>query len=118
MAIPLDGEALASLVEVDAELAQMLPPAGVGMQHEPIHLCGACYRENPCHRIEWQYTSVWKCDHHQFKLLAKCPSCEAPLKMPALWEDGCCHTCKTPFQEMAAYQKPVINSRSLNNADS
>ncbi|MFN6463587.1 MAG: TniQ family protein [Nostoc sp. DedVER02] len=111
-------EAIASVVEVDAQrLAQMLPPAGVGMQHEPIRLCGACYAEAPCHQIEWQYKSVWKCDRHQFKLLAKCPNCEAPLKMPALWEDGRCHRCRRPFAEMAAYQKPVINLRSL-NADS
>ncbi|MEH2289568.1 TniQ family protein [Nostoc sp.] len=111
-------EAIASVVEVDAQrLAQMLPPAGVGMQHEPIRLCGACYAEAPCHRIEWQYKSVWKCDRHELKLLAKCPNCEAPLKMPALWEDGCCHRCRRPFAEMAAYQKPVINLRSL-NADS
>jgi type I restriction enzyme M protein len=40
----------------------MLPPAGVGMQHQPIRLCGACYAEAPCHQIEWQYKSVWKCD--------------------------------------------------------
>lgn len=74
-------EAIASVVEVDADrLAQMLPPLGVGMQHEPIRLCGACYAETPCHRIEWQYKSVWKCDRHQLKILAKCPNCEALSK--------------------------------------
>jgi hypothetical protein len=63
-------EAIASVVEVGADrLAQMLPPLGVGMQHEPIRLCGACYAETPCHRIEWQYKSVWKCDRQQHCLL-------------------------------------------------
>lgn len=34
-------EAIASVVGVKADrLVQMLPPAGVGMQHEPIRLCG------------------------------------------------------------------------------
>ncbi|MEH2280608.1 MAG: hypothetical protein V7K90_04575 [Nostoc sp.] len=107
-------EAIASVVEVDADsLTQMLPPAGVGMQHEPIRLCGACYGENPCHRIEWQYKSVWKCvseappmeARHLLKLLAKCPNCETPFKMPALWEDGCCHRCRMLFAEMAKQQK-------------
>ncbi|NDJ24445.1 hypothetical protein GS682_22935 [Nostoc sp. B(2019)] len=99
-------EAIASVVEVDADrLAQMLPPLGVGMQHEPIRLCGACYAEAPCHQIEWQYKSVWKCDRHQLKLLAKCPNCEAFFKMPAVWEYGCCHRCRTPFTEMAKSQK-------------
>jgi len=36
-------------------LAQMLPPAGIGMKLEPIRLCGACYTELPCHKIEWQF---------------------------------------------------------------
>ncbi|MEH2457856.1 TniQ family protein [Nostoc sp.] len=99
-------EAIAFVVEVDADrLAQMLSPAGVGMQHEPIRLCGACYGENPYHRIEWQYKSVWKCDRHQLKLLAKCPNCQAPFKMPALWEDGYCHRCRMLFAEMAKQQK-------------
>ena len=47
-------EALAKVVGVDADrLEQMLPPAGVGMNLEPIRLCAACYVESPCHRIEW-----------------------------------------------------------------
>ena len=49
-------EALAKVVGVDADrLEQMLPPAGVGMNLEPIRLCAACYVESPCHRIEWQF---------------------------------------------------------------
>jgi len=99
-------EALAGVVGVSAErLAEMLPPKGVGMQWTPIRLCGACYGEIPCHRMEWQYKSVWKCDRHQLKLLSKCPNCEAPFKMPALWEDGICHRCHLPFSEMRTYQK-------------
>ncbi len=98
--------ALAEVVGVSADrLFQMLPPKGVAMKCSPIRLCGACYRETPCHCIEWQYQSVWKCNQHQLKLLAKCPKCEAPFKIPALWEDGCCHRCRMPFAEMAKQQK-------------
>jgi hypothetical protein len=103
---PKEFAALADVVRVSAEqLFQMLPPKGVAMQWSPIRLCGACYGENPYHRIKWQYQSVWKCDHHQLKLLAKCPNCQAPFKMPALWEDGCCHRCRTLFVEMTKQQK-------------
>lgn len=99
-------EALAKVVGVSAErLAEMLPPKGVGMQWTPIRLCGDCYGETPCHRIEWQYKSVWKCDRHQLKLLSKCPNCEAPFKMPALWEEGNCQRCSTAFVEMSKCQK-------------
>jgi hypothetical protein len=101
-------EALAGVVGVSAErLAEMLPPKGIGMQWSPIRLCGACYGETPCHRIEWQYKSVWKCDRHQLKLLNKCPSCEASFKTPALWEEGTCHRCRVPFSAMSSYQKPA-----------
>jgi len=48
-------EALAVVVGVESDrLVEMLPPAGVGMKLEPIRLCGVCYAESPCHRIEWQ----------------------------------------------------------------
>ncbi|GAX38260.1 hypothetical protein [Nodularia sp. NIES-3585] len=37
----------ASVVEANTQrLAQMLPPAGVSMQHKPMRLCGACYGES------------------------------------------------------------------------
>jgi len=99
-------ESLTGVVGVSAErLAEMLPPNGVGMQWSPIRLCGACYGETPCHRMEWQYKSVWKCDRHQLKLVSKCPECEAPFKMPALWEDGVCRRCHLPFSEMSTHQK-------------
>jgi TniQ len=98
--------ALAKVVGVSADrLAEMLPPEGVGMQWSPIRLCGGCYAATPCHQMEWQYKSVWKCDRHALKLLSKCPKCEAAFKMPALWEDGTCHRCRTLFAEMRMYQK-------------
>ena len=77
---------------------------GGGMKCEPIWVCGACYAQSPCHRIEWQFKS-WKCDRHQLKLLAKCPQCQARFKIPALWEHGRCDRCLTTFGELAAYQK-------------
>ncbi|MEM9927040.1 MAG: TniQ family protein [Cyanobacteria bacterium P01_D01_bin.50] len=101
-------EALSGVVGVDAQrLSQMLPGAGVGMKHEPIRLCGACYAQTPCHKIEWQFKSTGKCKKHQLRLLSKCPICEAKFKIPAFWEDGCCHRCRMQFAQMAIYQKPV-----------
>jgi len=36
--------ALSEVVQVKVErLWQMFPPKGVGMKHQPIRLCGACY---------------------------------------------------------------------------
>lgn len=99
-------EAIASVVEVDAHtLAEMLPPAGVGMQHEPIRLCAACYAETPCHRIEWQFKETGGCDRHNLRLLSKCPKCGARFKIPALWEEGLCKRCFTEFGNVAQFQK-------------
>jgi hypothetical protein len=99
-------EALGEVLGVSPErFWGMLPMKGEGMQCEPIRLCGACYGESPCHRIEWQYKSVWKCDHHNLKLLSKCPNCEAKFKIPALWEHGCCSRCHIPFEQMLDFQK-------------
>jgi hypothetical protein len=28
------------------------------MKHQPIRLCGACYAQVPCHRIEWQFKTT------------------------------------------------------------
>lgn len=99
-------ESLGELLDLPPErLWAMLPPKGEGMQCEPIRLCGACYGENPCHRIEWQYKSVWKCDRHQLKLLSKCPNCEAKFKIPAMWEHGCCSRCHIPLEQMQGFQK-------------
>jgi len=104
---------LAEVVGVEVEgLWEMLPPTGKGMKCEPIRLCGACYAESPCHRIEWQYKSVWKCvgdsqgvsHRHQLKLLAKCPQCEVQFKIPALWKNERCDRCRLSFREMVKYQ--------------
>ena len=110
-------EALGKLVRVDAtRLAEMLPPKGVTTKPRPIKLCGACYRESPCHRIEWQFKDAYKCDgrsanrlrhHHQLRLLVKCTNCETPFPIPALWVQGECLRCSLPFATMAKRQKPV-----------
>lgn len=98
-------QALAEVVGVDSiRLRAMLPAKGMDMKCEPIRMCGACYGEVPCHRMEWQYKSVWKCDRHKLKLISKCPNCRAKLKMPALWEHGFCHRCHLPFTEISKFQ--------------
>ncbi len=100
-------EALADVVMVEADrLAQMLPPKGVTMKPRPIKLCGACYGESPCHRIEWQFKDGYKCDRHQLHLHTECPNCKAKFKIPALWVDGHCQRCFMTFAQMAQYQKP------------
>ncbi len=108
-------EALVKVVGVEEQrLREMLPPQGVGMNCNTIRLCGACYAESPCHRIEWQFKSTAGCETHRLRLLSKCPRCGARFKMPALWEDGCCDSeallrsadrCRLPFGEMSTYQK-------------
>lgn len=101
-------EALATVVGLDADrLAQMLPPSGVGMKLEPIRLCGACYAESPCHRIEWQFKTTQGCDQHGLRLLSECPNCKAGFKIPSLWVEGNCDRCFTPFAEMSKFQKPI-----------
>ena len=101
-------EALAKVVGVDADrLEQMLPPAGVGMNLEPIRLCAACYVESPCHRIEWQFKVTQGCQHHHLSLLSECPNCGARFKVPALWVDAWCQRCFTPFGEMVKSQKGI-----------
>ncbi|MCC5643708.1 TniQ family protein [Nostoc sp. CHAB 5824] len=99
-------EALAIMVGVEADrLEQMLPPAGVGMKMEPIRLCAACYAESPCHKIEWQLKDMQGCKQHQLRLLSGYPNCGARFKVPALWVDGWCQRCFTPFVEMTTKQK-------------
>jgi hypothetical protein len=57
-------EALAAVLEVEAKrLQEMLPPPGVGMKLKPIRLCGACYAESPCHKIEWQFNTKSCCQN-------------------------------------------------------
>lgn len=92
-------EKLSAIVQVEvATLQTMFPSAPMKMT--PIRLCSACYGEKPYHRMEWQYKEVYKCDRHQLKLLSECPNCKARFKFPALWVDGWCHRCFTPFVEM------------------
>jgi hypothetical protein len=101
-------EGLANVVGVEAlRLREMLPPQGVGMNCNTIRLCGACYAELPCHRMEWQFKSTAGCERHQLRLLSKCPRCGARFKIPALWEDGCCDRCRLTFGGMTNYQKAI-----------
>ncbi|AFY45246.1 TniQ family protein [Nostoc sp. PCC 7107] len=99
-------EALTSVVRVNADrLAEMLPPKGVTMKPRPIRLCAACYAEVPCHRIEWQFKDVMKCDRHNLRLLTKCTNCETSFPIPAEWVQGECPHCFLPFATMAKRQK-------------
>ncbi|KAB8319516.1 hypothetical protein SD81_011805 [Tolypothrix campylonemoides VB511288] len=101
-------EALATVVGVDADrLEQMLPPTEVGMKIEPIRLCGACYAQSPCHKIEWQFKVTQECASHKLRLLSECPNCGARFKVPALWVDGWCQRSFLTFVEMTRYQKSV-----------
>ena len=103
-------EALAGVVGVEVErLAQMLPPKGVGINHSPIRLCGACYAQEPCHRIEWQFKTTAGCLRHQLRLLSECPNCNARFPIPAKWVEGACQRCFMTFADMAGYHKPVLN---------
>lgn len=99
-------EAVAGVVGVEAErLAQMLPPKGVGMNHSPIRLCGACYAQEPYHRIEWQFKTTAGCLRHQLRLLSECPNCGVRFAIPAKWVEGGCQRCFITFTEMAKSQK-------------
>lgn len=99
-------EALGRLIRVQVErMYEMLPPKGVTMKPRPIRLCGACYAEVPCHRIEWQFKEKMKCDRHQLGLLTKCTNCERPFPIPADWVQGECPHCFLPFVKMAKRQK-------------
>ena len=101
-------ENFAAVIGFDVDrLLEMLPPVGVGMKLEPIRLCAACYTESPCHKIEWQFKDMQGCKRHQLRLLAECPNCGARFKVPALWVDGWCQRCFTPFAEMVRYQKTI-----------
>lgn len=99
-------EAIGKLIGLDAErLLQMLPPQGERMKLEPIRLCAGCYAEAPYHRLEWQFQSTAGCDIHQLRLLSKCPGCEEPFPIPALWAKGECRKCRMPFKIMVKWQK-------------
>lgn len=52
---PTDRElqALAKVIGIEKQrLLDMLPVEGMGIKCEPIRMCGACYAENPYHRLE------------------------------------------------------------------
>jgi hypothetical protein len=103
---PQQLDALAVVVRVESDrLQEMLPPPGVGMKLEPPRLCGACYAQSRCHRIEWQFKGMQGCDRHSLRLLSECPNCGARFKIPALWANGWCHRCFLPFVEMESYPK-------------
>lgn len=98
-------EALAKVVEIDLNtLRSLLPPQDFILQPRPIRLCAMCYLEEPYHRIAWQLKGMGACDHHKLRLLEKCPKCKKLFVMPALWEDGACSRCSTPFIEMLRSQ--------------
>jgi hypothetical protein len=96
---------IASLINLDtSRFWAMLPQQGVIHQPRPIRLCGACYGEIPCHRMEWQAKGVvGVCMHHNLQLLERCPGCKTQFKIPALWTDGKCHHCGMPFTSSYAH---------------
>lgn len=79
----------------------------IGMKLSPIRLCAACYVENPCHKIEWQFKQTDRCHQHQLRLLSECPNCKARFQIPALWIDGWCQRCFLSFGEMVESQKAL-----------
>lgn len=100
-------KALTKVIGVEANrLEEMLPPQGTGMRLSLIRLCAACYVENPCHQIEWQFKQTDRCQKHQLRLLSECPNCKARFQIPAMWVDGWCHRCFLSFGEMIESQKP------------
>lgn len=56
-------------------------------------------------RMEVIQSLTEPCDRHKLRLLSKCPVCEKPFPIPALWVEGHCRRCFTSFAEMAKYQK-------------
>lgn len=97
-------------LEVD-RLVQMLPSEKDALDPRPIRLCGACYAECPCHRIEWQFKSRLgaKCDRHKLKLLMKCPGCKTLFPEPSHWIQGRCHNkkCGMQYSEMVKHQRAI-----------
>jgi hypothetical protein len=107
-------EALAKVVGAETDrLMEMLPPFegkppnGVGMKLSPIRLCAACYLENPCHQMEWQFKQTDRCFKHSLRLLSECPNCKTRFQIPALWVDGWCMRCFLPFVEMKHFQRAI-----------
>lgn len=105
--------AIARLINLDPLRFQaMLPSREMTLQPRPIRLCGACYAEVPCHRMEWQYKDiVAACSNHNLRLLERCPSCKKPFKIPALWTDGRCHHCAMRFTSMVKFQERIKTAK-------
>ena len=102
-------EALADIVMLDVErIKQMFPPKGTTMKCKPILLCAACYKENPCHRLEWQFKDKRGCDLHKVRLLSKCINCGTAFLIPSQWKVGKCQHCGLQFGKMSRHQQPVI----------
>lgn len=101
--------AIAQLIGLDPQRFQdMLPRKGITQQPRPIRLCGACYAEEPCHRMDWQYKdAIAVCSEHGLRLLEQCPSCKTAFQIPALWTDGKCHHCGMRFTSMVKYQARI-----------
>ncbi len=84
-----------------AELMAMLP--GERRQlHLATRLCPACYADTPIHQRDWQRAELTQCECHQQPFLTACPGCGMTLRLPTLWEYGCCERCWLPFSEMAS----------------
>jgi len=100
-------EAMSKLIGVEvSKLEALCPPRGVTMVHRSTRLCGACYREAPYHRLEWQFTITEGCDKHRLRLLSRCPACDEKIPLPFEWQEGNCKRCGMKFSSMAKRQKP------------
>lgn len=107
--------AIARLINLDPSCFQeMLPHREMTLQPRPIRLCGACYAEVPCHRMEWQYKDiVATCFQHNLRLLERCPGCKTSFLIPALWEDGRCYHCGMRFTTMTKFQERIHETRKM-----
>jgi hypothetical protein len=102
-------QAIGRIIGLDpSRFREMLPTQQMTLQPRPIRLCGACYAEVPCHRMEWQHKDVIAvCRHHNLRLLQQCPRCKRPFQIPASWKDGKCNRCEMDFTLMTQYQEKI-----------
>jgi TniQ len=100
---------ITKLISLDLSRFQdMLPIREKTFQPRPIRLCGVCYDEVPCHRMEWQFKDVMAvCQRHNLRLVERCPQCKKPFKIPALWTDDRCHHCDMRFTAMMKFQEQI-----------
>ncbi len=98
--------AMGKLVGLNVEQLQaMLPAQGERLVMRSMRLCGACYRDNPYHRIHWQYESVEWGEEHGLRLISRCPACDEKFELPVEWVEGACKRCGMKFASMARRQK-------------